>query len=193
MNKAILAIALTLYLPACSWRSPAPEQGDAQTQSGEVSEAGSRAPESIELYVSRSNMADTEFEQYKVSAGRLFAECGKIKAGRYVPIEQESDEVEADLAGQIGEAVQGVLSADAELEHPYDEPGSNRSMMDPGQLYLTLAFGEEVKSIKTSLDSVSEPTGSRERKLLKLLRLMRGASGEPLCGNREFYGVPAGL
>jgi len=144
--------------------------------------------ETIELFMSRSTLTETEFEQYKLSGSRLYHECGEIRRGRFVAEEQEVTSVEAAALGHVKRASAELRQMMAAKQWLLDEPGRSTDLIDPGQLYLTLTFTGEPIKVKTSLDSISAAGKSAERKIKEIAELLR-AQGGVRCGNRSFYGI----
>lgn len=180
--KLIVGIVLISLSSGCGWwRKSAPvAEADAATV---------RTPDAIELYLSRSNLSSTEFEQYKLSAGKLFIECGKIVAGRATPETQALEDASADLLEAAKSAAAEITANDAA---GLEKPGDNSGLADPGLVRLTLAFDDGIETIRTSLDSVTEPDSSIEREIHSLAVVLRGAASESPCGNTEFYGLGSG-
>jgi hypothetical protein len=145
-------------------------------------------PDSIEVFLSRTSLQTTEFEQYKFAGGKLFFECGEIRRGRFAPEDQEFIEVEPDIREALDASGGDLAQYLAGRKYSLDKPGKNSSLLDPGQLYLTMRFGGQTTEIRTSLDSVTEPDSGTERKIATFVEELRGATPKEPCGNRTFYG-----
>lgn len=146
-------------------------------------------PTSIELYISRAALTDTEFEHYKVLSSNMFRECGKVRRGRHITDHQgvnPIDEVKLlelkKLAGEVLNEPQG--------DHDFLPSGKNAHFADPGQLLLTLETDEKQFDIKTSLDSISQAASPAEVQVRKLVTALRHASTDPNCGKKPFFGLP---
>lgn len=147
-------------------------------------------PSSIELYLSRANLVETEFEQFKAQGSKLFIECGKIRRGRFVPQNQDifplSESEQAALYSKAY-AVKHFANRD------FDKPGDNSSLIDPGQALVTITVpasqGEEKTSVKTSVDAVSSQISPADTAVYQLASTLRKASGGSPCGNKSFYGI----
>ncbi len=144
---------------------------------------------SVELFLSRSSMNKTEFEQLKLTAGNLFAECGQIRAGRFYSESQGLEPLEVSDEQTIKVKATELLALIRENDPQLDGPGNNDSFFDPGQFYLTINGDKSQTSIKTSLDSISEPTTESEKTLHDLATTLRSIAGSSLCSNRTFYGI----
>ena len=71
----------------------------------------------------------------------------------------------------------------------WETPGRNSSPADPGKLNALIDTGKEKITIDTSLDSISSPSNEISRGLQRLVKIIRGSSGTPPCGNKQFYGL----
>jgi hypothetical protein len=149
------------------------------------------APQSIELYLSRANLTETDFEQYRISSGKIFRECGQIRRGRFSPQDQNLENIDSETLARLNEEGSALMGYLSESEPKFDQPGKNASLFDPGQLYLTLRFSDATKEIKTSLDSVTSSNAIAQTRIAKLADLIRHAAKNDPCGNRSFYGLGA--
>lgn len=177
--RTILIFSLSLVMFGCS----------SATIEGVPNEITPSEVQSVELFLSRSAMNKTEFEQLKLTSGNLFAECGLIRAGRFYAQSQGLEPLESNDENLIKEKATHLLSLLRENKPQLDGPGNNDSMFDPGQFFLTIEGKNSQTSIKTSLDSISEPTTQSEKTLHDLATTLRGVAGSSLCSNRTFYGI----
>ncbi len=162
-----------LALASCSTAPSAPAPTDYRTNS-------------IELYLSRANLVEAEFEQFKTQGNKLFVECGKIRRGRFVP---EAQDVFPLSDAELQRLNEGAWSVAQFLDHDFDSPGDNSSLADPGQAYFTIQDSQKKAEIKTALDSVTSQTTPADTALYDLASALRKASGGAPCGNRSFYGI----
>ena len=185
MLRKLLLCAAILSLTSCSYlfgtESGANPDGTPLT---------APAPKSIELFLSRTSMTSTDFEQYKLSYNSVYFECGEIRRGRYLPRHQEFIDVASDLQQEIFSAANTTLDDRARNELALDPPGKNKNLADPGVFTLTIvpSSGETV-ILSTSLDSVTNRGRELERDMEKLARLLRKSAGNNVCGSPSFYGL----
>lgn len=142
--------------------------------------------QSIDLFLSRTNLTDTEFEQLKADHGKLFVECGKIRRGRFIPQAQNVFPLEPQIENELTQRSWNVLQF---ADRQFDKPGDNSSLFDPGQATLNLVTSTSTLNLKTSLDAVSSKTGVQETAVYDLVSKMRSAAGGELCSNKTFYGI----
>lgn len=182
--------ALFIPLTSCSLSTPKAE-GNVQVQE-------------LSLFMSRKSLSGTEFEQYKLGAGGdLFVECGKILGGRYIPTFQKMSALSPESQKQVNQALSIAVSTEKYKKGAFDKPGANSSFFDPGKFELSFAGSvapaTELQTlsgeVKTSLDSITEPSSVTEKELLKLAAAIRTGVNfyDPICNHREFYGVPGKL
>jgi len=144
---------------------------------------------SIELYMSRTSLFQANFEQYQLSPDLAFVECGEVRRGRHVPQQQNIISIPEDAYDRISEASWHVVEAVDRMTIDFDPPGTDKSLFDPGRLSLSIALDSRATEVKTSVDSVSLASSAKERNVLKLVKLIRGAVGTNHCGLGEFYGI----
>ena len=171
MKKYLLIISL-LFISACS--------------SNQASETSAPVPQHIKLYISRSSLYNTEFEQYTLSGDILFHECGKISNGRHQAGRQGVIKLENLTLEDLAQASAEVNESAMRNKEDLNKSGNNSDLFDPGVFQLEMdGLNSE---IKTSLDSVTAGTGPLERKLRNLAETIRKSAEEKLCG-KEFYGL----
>jgi hypothetical protein len=145
--------------------------------------------QSIELYLSRGSSQGSDFEQFKLSGDSLYKECGPIKRGRQYAAEQEVVPLPSEYRPLIDEAAAAVISALSVPNTVLAKPGASSGIFDPGEISLALKTEQTKVKVATSLDTVSDPDGPTEEKILKLVKLVRTAAGLPFCGTTQFYGI----
>lgn len=144
----------------------------------------------INIFLSRSSLGITEFEQFKLTGNsNLFYECGKINRGRYVPEVQEIKNIETASANEILSLTNDLLQAKEKTKSALEKPGNNGSLFDPGQLMMEINSKDSKSEIKTSLDSISDAQTDLQIKIRALTRKFRSSTMSKLCGNKEFYGI----
>lgn len=181
-----LAASALLILPGCSTTNLSP------VEAVQVKE--------LSLLLSRTALSGTDFEQYKLASdGSLFIECGVIKGGRYIPTFQKLDELDDEHKQKLEHALATLLTTTNYQKNSFDSPGKHINIIDRGKFEVTFSADTEsgliTNSVQTSLDSVADPTNPGERQLKELATQIRtGVSFyEPICNNREFYGLPGKL
>lgn len=145
--------------------------------------------DSVSINLSRMSFSDTEFENYKVTGDKVFQECGSYRRGKYYPKEQKVLRLRASAITYLREEVEDFIQKYKQQEWKWDAPGKNLSPADPGQLKADIISGKDNITINTSLDGISSPNVEIARYMKSLVRTVRGISGSPPCGNREFYGI----
>lgn len=177
LSRSLLAICLLGSLVACSSTTPSNMQPDFQ-----VAE--------IAIYMHRANMNTTDFEQYKLSGGRLFQECGVIVRGRNIPAEQQLFDLSSNENGELMSLTWKLLELSQAGKAQLEGPGSSSSMFDPGFLALKVKGNGNVLQLKTSVDATAEATSEASRVVNQLTRRIRALAKPTACGNRNFYGLP---
>lgn len=178
MHKVLLAIfPVTLFFWGCGGAvepSPAPE---------------SFKPEFIQLFLSRAELASAEFEQFKLSPGGIFVECGNFSRGKTIPNSQDFKQVSSDLLEKIRAASWDTVEFTKRSGSDLPEPGVSDSLFDPGQaLFVVQSQGKPIE-IKTSVNALASANGILETKLRRLARLVREAGQSGSCGKGDFYGI----
>ena len=168
-----LSLLLLTGLAGCSSNGIAPLPADYRANA-------------VELYLSRANLVETEFEQFKTQGNKLFVECGKIRRGRFVPQAQDVFPLDDAELARLNERAWAVSQ---HLQHGFDTPGDNSSLIDPGQAYFSIQDNQNRSEIKTTVDAVSSQSSPAETALYSLASSLRKASGGSPCGNRSFYGI----
>lgn len=181
--KSLLCLLCLLTIHGCSSSSITP------SQELEVSE--------LTLFLTRRSLSGTDFEQYKLGAeGNLFVECGKISGGRFTPTFQKMDKLHSENRENLNNAISRMVNATNYKKKSFDNPGKNSSLFDPGKYKITFSATGTSSPVSgdvfTSLDSITEPTSPAEKELFNIATAIRtGVSFyDPICNNREFFGVP---
>lgn len=148
--------------------------------------------ESLELYLSRASFTGAEFEQFKFSNGRLFAECGKVAGGRQAAQYQDFHKLSAEQNQAINKRAQEALQFALNHELKLDDPGKSQSMFDPGQYNLHITSSAGPTNIQTSLDAIVAASKTSEENLRLLAKELREVAmqyspSSKLCGNVSFY------
>jgi hypothetical protein len=125
----------------------------------------------------------------KLSPDTLFAECGKLRRGRYFPTEQDVTNPLPNERTRVRRETSRFIDILGEREWKWAPPGTNKDLTDPGRLELTIRSKGHTIEVKTTLDSISDPRSRAEHALGRVIRTIRGAAGGKLCGNTRFYGL----
>lgn len=134
-------------------------------------------------------MSAAEFEQYKVSPGGVFAECGAFSRGRTHPEHQSFAPATPEKKRELEVAAWDVYDYISEHPQSFDAPGRSDGMFDPGQFTLVVDSGEKRIEVKTSVNAIANSSAPAERKILRLATLIRGSSPGSSCGRHDFYGI----
>ena len=145
---------------------------------------------SYNLYVSRSSLTNTEFEQYKLLPAGLFSECGTIHRGRPETRQQTIEKIDSDKLAKSRELALELFKTVSSPEHaPADAPGANSGMADPGKYTLTVQVGDNKVELKTSFDFVERQQTSIAAHAHAFTQMLRSLPSKTLCGNQDFYGI----
>jgi hypothetical protein len=180
--KPIL-ILLLLGFSACSTNESSPSTSN-QDKLATI--------QSIDLYLSRATFSGAQFEQFKFTNGKLFAECGKIAGGRQTATYQDLRKLSSEDNFAINSKTNTLIAFASSHELKLDEPGKSSSMFDPGQYELKINSSSGSTSIKTSLDAVSTASKTSEENLRVLAKTLRDIAmhhspSSTLCGNKKFF------
>lgn len=144
----------------------------------------------MEFFMRRASSSESEFEQYKISPGGVFIECGEFVRGRPEPTTQKfipSDSLELAAVREKAAVVQRLISAE---NSPLPPEGKGDSMFDPGQFSLSLGEGENLVELKTTVNAVSDADTPITRSLKSFAVTLRKALKTEDCGKDDFYGIP---
>lgn len=149
-----------------------------------------REIEYIELYMSRASSSGTEFEQYKVSPGGIYMECGDIYRGRPTPVTQDFKNSSPELLNSLTPLAEDIISTMKKDPQKLEAPGKSNSMFDPGILNLSIGIGNDKLDLHTSVDAAVNAINPLERKIKRLIQTIRNRLGNSDCGKNDFYGIP---
>ena len=175
MKVLFISIITTLFFSGCSYISPFEQ------------EAAPEDVKSLELYLRRSSISETDFEQYKISGSRLFYECGMLRTGRTFPGTNNIVSLNEDQLSAFRTKAWEFVNYYNQNKPSLEEPGTGSGMADPGLLTLRIRIGDTTLELKTSVDSVSEKKTPLESRLNGLATLIRSLPKETLCSNVDFY------
>jgi hypothetical protein len=143
---------------------------------------------SLELFLSRASLFGAEFEQFSLAGDKLFFECGSLERGRFIGRHQGVTELTPERLAELTSATYAVHRIVAEKSPTFADPGTNRSMFDPGQFTLKAELADGALEVKTSLDTVVNRPALPEEKLSNLARTLRGATSGG-CATASFFGL----
>lgn len=149
--------------------------------------------DSAEIFFSRSSLTKTEFEHYRLGKSDLFYECGEIHRGSFLEDEQELAPIDEERLRKISEGFGDIADYLAQ-NYPTQiliREGNDSGFADPGRFEISLQ-GSRTLELKGAFDPVADRQGLLEEKLFRVARLLRGIPEKPPCGNRDFFGIPAG-
>lgn len=151
----------------------------------------SAAPvEYVDLFMRRASASESEFEQYKISPGGVFLECGEFIRGRPEPQNQRfipSDKIDLTEVREKAATVSRVVGGN---NSGLPSPGKGDSMFDPGQFVLSIGEGGVTLDLKTSINAVSDATDPTLKAMKSLAVAVRRALKTDNCGKDDFYGIP---
>ncbi len=143
---------------------------------------------SLDLFMTRSSLTSTEFEQYSLSEDSLFGECGVVERGKFIAQTQKVAALSPEMSAALAEASCAVLRSIEGRKLSFDPPGTKPSPLDPGAFALKTGCGDTPVEVKTSFDTVVNGETKQTEALGKLTRLVRLAAVEG-CGGRTFFGL----
>jgi hypothetical protein len=147
-----------------------------------------RSIERLDVSLVRGSLDGEEFENYTISFGRLFRECGRTRSGRYYPSYHNMSPLRRASVPAFLEAADELVEI-LQDSPKFTEPGIfGGGLADPGIVKILIRADGRTYNIETSVDGVANPSNEEERKLKTLIEIVRGAS-EELCRNRTFYGI----
>lgn len=148
--------------------------------------------DSIEVYLARSNLLDTDFESYKLTpGGTLLAECGKVNGGRQFINEKNNQKLNDEDLNQLRSIGGELVIIQSSSRATFPEPGNLKNLFDVGQLLIGIRIGGENTEIKTAVKTASGPKFRHEQIVSKLIRRIRKLAPR-MCGNGDFYGIGRG-
>jgi hypothetical protein len=142
----------------------------------------------IDITLVRGALEGEEFENYTASRGKLFRECGRMRSGRYYPAYQNITPLKRQYVYPFLQSADDLI--DALNDSPsWAKPGNlGGGLGDPGIIRVKIRAEEGVYSIDTSVDGVANPSSVAEKRLKRVIEVLRGASGK-ICQNKTFYGL----
>lgn len=142
-------------------------------------------PVAYQLYLSREDSGQVEFEQYKSVPSGVFVECGSRVQGRAQAKEQGIATLSVEQEALIQEKVQELTDeSGGDTVFTFDPPSG------PNQVLLSLKVDARVLEIHTSLDSLVSSEGDSAAALKGLLEVLRGVPPRPLCEHDVFAQIP---
>ncbi len=145
---------------------------------------------SFELYLSRTASKGSEFEQYRLLPVGMYAECGVLRNGRAVVVQQGIVDVADELRDTLSERASAISnSSKKNTEKKLPPPGNNSDVFDPGKFLLSVTGDGANLRIETSLDAVHGEVKDGEQNLRIFAELVRGNLTKPPCKNEVFYGI----
>ncbi len=136
--------------------------------------------------MSRASITQVDFEQFVVSGGTLFHECGRVSQGRQFPAAHGV----VALAPETQQELTALATAAREnAQEQWQPAGSNKHLADPGVFTLSLQVDGSRRTLRTSLDSIANGETLGRKRLRALAEAVRRASGGKLCDYTSFYGV----
>ena len=149
---------------------------------------------SVEVYLARASLFETEFEQFKIIDNQLYIECGEIRRGRQRPQYQSIIDLDSDTRGALIERTAQFYYEFKTTQPTLEEPGDLSNFADDGQLYLTINGSDDDIEVRTAFDPVVYSNGRVQSLLSRLLKELRDVAksnteGNTLCGNVTFYGL----
>jgi hypothetical protein len=175
--KILTALALSLTLSACGLFDSEP--GPALDSDGLVG---------VELLMVRGHLTAVEFEQYKLEGNRVFAECGKIKRGKFQPETQKFVTITLEQRLALMDSLANGYSTFGDAKLPQPEKNST-GFFGPGEYVLSIRGGASEKTLRTGVDNVASGSRAAERRLVEFTQLLRAVPPETMCGNESFYGI----
>ncbi len=149
----------------------------------------------VEVVLSHDSLQLTEFEQYRLSGNRFFAECGVVNGGRFSPETQNLYRLSDDDAARIRQLLSAAWASAPLTQAKLLPPGTGGGVFDPGSFSLTIRNQSGETKTQSSLDEISNSVGGVEERLrVFIVNLRRTASdhGFELCGNTLFFGLEGG-
>lgn len=143
---------------------------------------------SLDLFISRSSLLSTDFEQYSLADNGLFGECGVLEHGRFVPKTQTLSDLTPDKRDALVTTAYGLQQMIDEKHPAFELPGTKASPFDPGTFSLKAELGGTPFEVKTSFDSVVNGETRATEQLRTLAKLVRDSAVDG-CGANPFYGL----
>ena len=177
MDKGLSSsVVFLLLLSGCSTSTPQPPPPHSSVQASEV-------------FLSRGSLTGTSFEQYKLTAGQLYYECGTMNRNRYAASEQDLLQLSPEAEGAIQDLARSFDTLFGQPPPRLDPPGNSNGVFDPGQASFVVSNGKETREIRTSLDTIANASSPLPGRLKRFVMALRGAVPKEPCGSSAFFGL----
>ena len=144
---------------------------------------------SLNLYINRSSLNSTDFEQYTIDENVFIGECGNIKRNQHRANQQNIITLSENELKKLTTQILKIKNYSNITISLLPKQGNNSSLFDPGKFILKVDDNNDKFEIETSLDAISDADPGLEKDLLALTKLIRNLNKNFLCGLSEFYGV----
>ncbi len=173
--------ALLLILGGCA-SQPAPSIPDGKSVS-------------LEVFLLRASLFQTEYEQYKLTGTTLYSECGEVKRGRNDTKFQDITQIPSIVSDKLQQRSYQLLNIVQKEQPSFPPSGDASGLADPGIAAIKIKCSPDEINIKTSVDELSSPISPASRLSQELVSAMRKVSADSHeskapCGNPQFYGIP---
>lgn len=158
--------------------------------------ASSGTVDSLDLYLARASLLQVDFEQYKLNGSRLYSECGQIRNGRHITLDQQFATIEPAQKDLLAQQVFNLSQRHTGRKRSLPPPGDARGFADPGQIFLQMQVNGEKTELRTSVDDISDPktieAGAVKALAVQIRALTASAPATGrTCGYGSFYGIPS--
>ena len=192
MNYTFSAIRCASLCALCfiSCANPnLPPQNESPVKANTQTQAPT-SPDYIELFMKRASSLETAFEQYKVTPGGAFIECGEVRNGHPTPSTQDFRSKDAvDLKDSFDKAQQ-LLTALLKEPPALPKPDKGTSMFDGGEISIKVGNAYSMKEMRTTLNEVANAETPITRLAKILSTTLRKTLKSQDCGKDDFYGIP---
>ncbi len=145
---------------------------------------------SVELTISKTPLSGpAEFEQYKISGDKIFAECGRIRQNRFEATQHNLSSLQQEKLQSLAADVYDLVTYIDNKKQQFSPAGKSIGLTDPGMLALAIQSSKAENRYTTSFDSISQPSYPAEVKLSRVAVQIRSLLPTTLCDNRSFYGM----
>lgn len=155
----------------------------------------------VDIFAARGFLGGADYEQYKLSGGELWRECGHVpqpstvktgatgptKAG-LSPVERRIDSPTRPELSELLNAAEAVLTESATKRERLPTPGGISSLVDPGVVELRISLDGKQRTFITSVDAMSDGGSPVAKSLRALFERVRGV-GPVICKAPTFFGV----
>jgi hypothetical protein len=163
---------------------------------------------SIDVFSARGFLGGSEYEQYKMSEGLLWRECGAVRSkpgaasqgsqpGDQIfspdpslnPAERRVEDVQKSEQVTLEDSVNALLAeVNAAPGRKNPLPGGIFSLAEPGLFEMAVEVNGKKTRIVSSVDAVSEEENDTLVKAKELFSKLR-AIGPVICNARTFFGI----